>query len=110
MRLRAVAGGAHGLVSPVTAFSDIFYLDAAFAPGARLAMTMDYPERNVLVDGTLEIGGEAYGDGTMIVLDGGEPATLTASGPARATLLGGAPLDGPRHLWWNFVSSSPDRI
>jgi redox-sensitive bicupin YhaK (pirin superfamily) len=46
----------------------------------------------------------------MLVIRSGDPVTVTAGGPARVLLLGGAPLDGPRHLWWNFVSSSAERI
>lgn len=46
----------------------------------------------------------------MLVLDAKEKATITARAATRVMLLGGAPLDGPRHLWWNFVSSSKDRI
>ena len=109
--LRLAAGRAFGLASPVRVFSPIFYADATFAPGARLAMTDEHLERAIfVVDGTLEIGGATYRPGTMVVLDENENATIAARVPARAMLLGGAPLDGPRHLWWNFVSSSKDRI
>ncbi len=111
VRLRAVAGRAFGLEAPVKVFSDIFYVDAAFAPGAALKVDLDYPERAVfVVEGELGINGETHPRGTMAVLGAGEAATLTAAAPARAMLLGGAPLDGPRHLWWNYVSSSKARI
>jgi hypothetical protein len=46
----------------------------------------------------------------MAVFAPAMPVTLRASGPARVMLLGGAPLDGPRQIWWNFVSSSRERI
>jgi redox-sensitive bicupin YhaK (pirin superfamily) len=109
--LRLVTGRAFGLASPVRVFSDIFYADAAFAPGASLAMTDEHSERAIfVVDGALDLEGATHAPGTMIVLDAGERATLSATGIARAMLLGGAPLDGPRHLWWNFVSSSQERI
>ena len=74
-------------------------------------MTDEHPERAIfVVGGEIEIGGTPCRDGDMVVLDEGEAATLTAKGASRAMLLGGAPLDGPRHLWWNFVSSSKERI
>lgn len=111
VRLRQVAGTAFGLTAPVNTFSPIFYADAQFADGAKLKMTDEYPERAVfVVAGAIAINGETCRDGDMAVLDEGEAAMLTAKNAARAMLLGGAPLDGPRHLWWNFVSSSPERI
>ena len=109
--LRIVAGQAFGLVSPVRVFSDIFYVDARFAAGSSLKMSDEHAERAVfVVAGSLKIGGTSYEKGTLIVLDPGERAILSASTPAAAMLLGGAPLDGPRHLWWNFVSSSKETI
>lgn len=111
VRLKIVTGEAFGLKSPVRVFSPIFYADAQFADGASLAVAPEHQERAVfVVGGAVELDGERHGDGTMIVLREGETATLTARGAARAMLLGGAPLDGPRHLWWNFVSSSKERI
>ena len=53
---------------------------------------------------------EVHGPGAMLALEPGEEVTLYSDVPARVMLLGGAPLDGPRHIWWNFVSSSRDRI
>jgi redox-sensitive bicupin YhaK (pirin superfamily) len=109
--LRLVVGKAFGLASPVKVFSEIFYADVRFAEGASLAMTDEHEERAVLVvDGTVQINGAPYGKGAMVLLDAKERATLAAAAPARAMLLGGAPLDGPRHVWWNFVSSSRERI
>lgn len=111
VELRLIVGRAFGLISPVKVFSDIFYVDARFAAGTTLAMTDDHPERAILVvEGVLETDTASHARGAAIVLGPGEPAVLSARGPARAVLLGGAPLDGPRHLWWNFVSSSRERI
>lgn len=109
--LRIVTGRAFGLISPVKVFSDIFYVDARFTPGASLNMTTEYEERAIfVVEGTISVNDAPYERGAMIVLDKDEAATLTAKSSARAMLLGGAALDGPRHLWWNFVSSDPARI
>jgi redox-sensitive bicupin YhaK (pirin superfamily) len=111
VRLRLIVGRAFGLSSPVRTFSEIFYADASLLPGATLAMRDDHPERAALVvDGTIRINGVPQERGTVVLLDAREKAVLSADGPARAMLFGGAPLDGPRHVWWNFVASSRERI
>jgi redox-sensitive bicupin YhaK (pirin superfamily) len=109
--LRLVVGRAYGIVSPVKVFSDIFYADARLAAGAELAMPEEHIERAAfVVDGRVECGGETFARGDMILFDEGERAVLTADAPARVMLLGGAALDGPRHIWWNFVASDKARI
>ncbi len=111
--VKIITGGAFGLKSPVRVFSPIFYADAKFTPAARSSLTVapEYEDRAVfVVGGSVAIDGETHGDGTMIVLRAGETVTVRAQNAARVMLLGGAPLDGARHLWWNFVSSSKDRI
>lgn len=110
-RLRVVAGSAFGATSPVEVLSELFYVDAELVPGAELAVPMTPGGRGVyVVDGAVSVEGRAFGPGTMVVLREGAPARLSATGPARAMLLGGAPLDGERYVWWNFVSSSRERI
>lgn len=109
--MKIITGRAFGLTSPVRVFSDIFYVDAHLADGASLSMTDEHEERAIfVVGGQARVDGTAYGDGTMIVLDARENLTITARDATRVMLLGGAPLDGARHLWWNFVSSSKERI
>jgi redox-sensitive bicupin YhaK (pirin superfamily) len=114
--LRVIAGEAFGLKSPVKVFSPIFYADARFAPGGALHYGAEHEERALFViDGEIQTGGgkngvEVHGPGAMLALEPGEEVTLYADAPARVMLLGGAALDGPRHIWWNFVSSSRDRI
>jgi redox-sensitive bicupin YhaK (pirin superfamily) len=109
--LKIITGAAFGMQSPVKVFSPIFYIDAQFTPGSSFEVDAEHEERAVfVVGGEVAIDGETHGDGTMIVLRPGEAAAVTANGAARAMLLGGAPLDGTRHLWWNFVSSSKERI
>jgi redox-sensitive bicupin YhaK (pirin superfamily) len=109
--LRLITGTAFGLSSPVKVFSPIFYADAQFAAGSAFDLPAEHAERAVfVVEGALDIAGERHGHGTMVILDTGQNVLLKASTPARAMLLGGAPLDGERHLWWNFVSSSKERI
>lgn len=109
--LGMVTGEAFGLISPVKVFSPIFYADAQFEPGASLKMCDKHEERAVfMVAGTIEIDGEDYAPGDMAVLGPGEDITIISKDGGRAMLLGGAPLDGERHLYWNFVSSSKERI
>lgn len=111
VQLRVLAGAAFGLRAPIKVFSPIFYVHATFAAGTRLDIPTDYPERAIFVTaGTIRLGDEQYGPGTMAVLADGEATRIDAPEPAQVMLLGGAPLDGARHLWWNFVSSSKDRI
>ena len=110
--LRLIAGEAFGQRSPVKVFSPIFYADARFAPGGALHYTAEHEERAFfVVDGEVQTSETlVHGPGSMLMLDKGEELTLYADAPARVMLFGGAPLDGPRHIWWNFVSSSKDRI
>ena len=110
--LRLIAGEIFGQKSPVKVFSPIFYADARFAAGGALHYASEHEERAFFViDGEVQTGvNEVHGPGAMLMLDKGEEVTLYADAPARVMLLGGAPLDGPRHIWWNFVSSSQERL
>src|SRR6185312_3010231 len=111
VRLRVVTGKAYGMTSPVRVPMEIFYVDAQMKDGSALAPPEDYEERGAMVvGGTVESGGARHETGAMILFDKGERAEIRASGDARVMLLGGAPLDGPRHVWWNFVSSSKERL
>ena len=108
--LRLIAGSGFGLVSPVKIFSPIFYADARFAPGGALHLDAKHDERAFFViEGEIHTP-EVHGAGAMLALEPGEEVTLYADAPARVMLLGGGRLDGERHIWWNFVSSSKDRI
>jgi redox-sensitive bicupin YhaK (pirin superfamily) len=107
-----IAGEAFGAVSPVRTFSPFVLVELRLDPGATLALAPAYPERAVFVAAGLgDLLGEAVGPGQMVALAAGADATLTA-GPegALVILVMGAPLDGPRFLDWNFVSSRPEKI
>ncbi|WP_419900060.1 pirin family protein [Roseomonas sp. USHLN139] len=111
-RLRLIAGEAFGARAPVETLWPLFYADAALDPGARLPLPDGHEERGVyLLEGSLDIAGDIHAAGRMLVFRAGDRITLTA-GPegARLLLLGGAVMDGPRFLFWNFVSSRRDRI
>ncbi len=112
-RATVVAGSLFGARSPVRTLSETFYADVALEAGATLEVPDDQEERAAyVVEGSVDLagGGEAFDEGRLLVFTRGEPVALRARGPARVMLLGGAALDGPRHVFWNFVSSSRERI
>jgi hypothetical protein len=109
--MRLIAGSAFGRSSPVAVRSPMFYLDARLQPGVRLPVPDACPERAVLVvAGSLTIGDAVVEAGHMAVLAPGASTELRAETGSHAFLVGGEPLDGRRHLWWNLVSSDPARI
>jgi redox-sensitive bicupin YhaK (pirin superfamily) len=111
MVLKLIAGEAFGMNAPARVFSRMFYADAACRPGAVLALPPDLGERGVYVaEGRISVAHRTYGKERMLVFEGGRNVTIRAETEARLMVLGGAPLDAPRHMWWNFVSNSTDRI
>ena len=111
-----VLGEALGARSPVETSSPMFLVDVRLEPGARIELDVAHAERGAYV-----IEGEVHGESNpgatvpkehLVVFEPGEPAVLVAgdAAPAHVTFLGGPPLDAPRFLWWNFVSSSRDRV
>lgn len=111
MKARVLIGNAFGTASPVETFWPMFYVDVALEPGGRVALPAGYRERAVyVVDGALLADGQRIEPHKMALFAANADPVLEADGPARLLLLGGEPLDGPRYIWWNFVSSSPDRI
>ena len=110
-RIRIVAGTAYGARSPVATFAETLYCDVALAAGARLALPTEHEERALLpVSGQVRVAGRSVELGTLLVFRAGHPVAIEAETEARLMLVGGEPLDGPRFMWWNFVSSSKDRI
>jgi redox-sensitive bicupin YhaK (pirin superfamily) len=111
VHLRVIAGTAFGKRSPVAVFSETLYVDAALPNGSQLEIPDEHRERGIYVaEGCVALDGTEFGAGRMIVLDEGTTATIRATAVSRLLLLGGAPIDGPRHIWWNFVASSRERI
>ncbi len=109
--LRLIAGRAYGETSPVPVFSDLFYLDAVLKAGAVFRLPEEHPERAVyVVDGAVSLGGRRVEPGSMAVVKPGGAPAVTAGPASRVMLLGGAPLEGERHIWWNFVASTKERI
>jgi hypothetical protein len=109
--VRVIAGMLYGKRSDVPTFSDLFYADATLQTNARLTLPAEHEERAVyIVEGEVELAGEPFAPLQLLVFRPGEPIAMRAITPARLMLLGGAAMDGPRHVWWNFVSSSRERI
>ncbi|MBN8928926.1 MAG: hypothetical protein BGO51_00790 [Rhodospirillales bacterium 69-11] len=112
LRLRLIAGTGWGLAAPVAAASGLFYADAVLAPGAAVPLPEEHEERAAyVVQGEVELTGDRFAAGRMLLFRAGDRLALRA-GPegARLLLLGGAAMDGPRYLFWNFVASSRERI
>ena len=111
VRMRLIAGEAYGLRSPVRVFSNMFYVDADCDAGATVELPIEYAERAAyVVEGAIEVEGRTFAEGTLLVFAAGEAVKLRAKGATRIALLGGAPLESQRHIWWNFVASSSERI
>ncbi len=111
VRLRLIVGQAYGQRSPVATDWSMVYADAALDAGRSLPLPDQHAERAVyVVAGEIEIAGEAFGAHRLLVFRPGDRITVRAKTASRLIVLGGEPMDGPRHLWWNFVHSSKDRI
>lgn len=118
VRVQLIAGALFGSRSPVVTRSDLFYAEVNLAVGARLSLPLEYEERALyVVAGRIATSASRNDEaefeaGQLLVLKPGAELTISAASgrPARLMLLGGEPLDGPRYVWWNFVSSSKERI
>ena len=116
MSARLIAGSAFGATSPLATASDTLYADVRLAPGARAHVAPDARERAIYtVAGRIAIAGDTFGPGQLLILRPGDEIVVSAEpdgtgGHARFMLFGGAPMDGPRWIWWNFVSSRRERI
>ncbi len=109
-RLHIVAGHAFGAVSPVQVLSLTLYVSIELRAGATLTIPDEHEERALYpVSGAVELDGEPLPVDHLAILDGRGTGTLHARSDARVMLLGGEPL-GQRFVWWNFVSSSRERI
>ncbi|MDQ0314364.1 pirin family protein [Amorphus orientalis] len=110
-RVRVMIGSLYGLSASVKTYSDTIYADVALDAGAQLPLDTGAEERAIYVmSGDIEIGGERYEPGRLIVFHPRHAATILARTATRLVIVGGESMDGPRHIWWNFVSSSKERI
>ena len=114
-RVRLIAGSLYGAQSPVQTLSEMFFADIKLVAEARLSVAAEHEERAAyIVEGSVEVLSDdsTYSAGQLLIFKPGAEITLRAheSSHARMMLLGGEPMDGGRHIWWNFVSSSKERI
>jgi redox-sensitive bicupin YhaK (pirin superfamily) len=110
-RARVIAGSAFGRTSPVGMLSEWFYVEVALAQGASAPLDPDHEERAVyVVEGEVEIAGDRFEGPRLLVFRPGDRITIRALRASRMMWLGGAALEGPRYIWWNFVSSRKERI
>jgi redox-sensitive bicupin YhaK (pirin superfamily) len=107
--VHVIMGEAYGLRSPVRTYSPTLYLEVEAARGAALALPRTDELAVYVVEGVIAIAGREYREGTLAVAAPSADIVFEASSDSRLMVLGGANL-GPRHIWWNFVSSSKERI
>lgn len=109
---RVVIGRFEGLTSPVAAFTDTLYVDLTLEPGAKFPFSADHEERAIyILSGSLDVAGDIFAADQLLVFRPGDDITLQASSNGcHIMIFGGAALNERRYIWWNFVSSSKERI
>ena len=108
---KIIAGKSFGVASKVEMVSDWFYVEVALDEGMTAPLDADHEERAIyLVDGEVEIAGDKFTAPQLLIFRPGDRITVKALRKTRMMFLGGSALEGPRHIWWNFVSSSKERI
>ncbi len=111
VRARVVAGSVFGQKSPVGMVSEWFYAEVLIEAGASAPLDADHEERAIYVaEGEVDIAGDRFEAPRLLVFRPGDRITVKATRRARLMFLGGAALEGPRYIWWNFVSSRKERI
>lgn len=104
--LTLIAGRGWGLESPVQVHSPLFYADVHFSAAGCFPVPAEHGERALyVIEGSATLAGDTLMPGQVYVLESGTPAVVETTGPTRFVVFGGAPLDGPRRLWWNFVAT-----
>ncbi len=111
-RLKLILGSAWGEASPVQTPSEVFYAHALLNARAALPLPDNHEDRGIyILQGSITVAGETHAAGRMLVFRPGDRISVRAGDEgANLMLLGGATMDGPRYIWWNFVASSKDRI
>jgi redox-sensitive bicupin YhaK (pirin superfamily) len=111
LRARIIAGEAFGAKASVAMVSDWFYVEVAAEAGISVPLDSTYEERAIyLVEGEVDIAGDKFAAPQMLIFRPGDRITVKAVSKTRMMFLGGTALEGPRHIWWNFVSSRKERI
>ncbi len=109
--LRVIMGSFAGMAAPVPTYSETVYVDVRLGAGQRLQLPADIEERAIYVlSGEVDISGDRFGKHRLLVFKPGDVLTISAAGDAHFVLLGGASIGSKRYIWWNFVSSSQEKI
>jgi redox-sensitive bicupin YhaK (pirin superfamily) len=109
--VRVVLGSLYGARSPAPTTSETIFADVTLKAGATLPIAADAEERAIyMMYGAIDIAGDHFEPGRLLVLRTGDAIEVTATQDSRLVIVGGGAMDGPRHIWWNFVSSRKDRI
>ena len=109
---KLILGNAYGETAPAQMYSETFYLDVTLTAGALFPMPDNHEDRGIYItEGSISISGQSYAAGQMMIFRPGDKITVQAGERgARLMALGGATLNGPRYIWWNFVASSEEKI
>ncbi len=108
--VRVIMGSCFGEASPVTTYSETLYLECVMPSGRSISIPREAEELAAyVVSGEVVSGGHSYVDGVMLVAEAGQTLEIEASADSRVMVIGGSSV-GERHIWWNFVSSSLERI
>jgi redox-sensitive bicupin YhaK (pirin superfamily) len=109
--VRVVVGSLYGKKSPVPTVHETIFADVVLKSGATLPIDADHEERALyVIEGTIDIAGNKFEPGRLLVFKPGDKIAVTAATNAHFVIAGGSAMDGPRHIWWNFVSSRKERI
>ncbi len=109
--VRVVVGSLYGASSPVPVVHETIFGDVYLKAGATLPLDADHEERALyVIEGVIDIAGDKFEPGRLLVFKPGDRIDVSAVSNAHVVIVGGAPMDGPRHIWWNFVSSRKERI
>jgi len=108
---RLIAGNALGASSPLHTASPTLYADVTLSQGSQLPVPTDYIERAIyMLAGEISVDGNRFSAGQLVILKRNQEIVIKATKHAKFMLFGGEPMDGPRYIWWNFVSSRLERI
>jgi len=109
--VRVVVGSLYGASSPVPTVHETIFGDVHLKAGTSLPLDADHEERAIyVIEGVVDIAGDRFEPGRLLVFKPGDAPTITTVNDTHFVIVGGAPMDGPRHIWWNFVSSRKERI
>jgi hypothetical protein len=109
--VRVVVGSLYSAASPVPTVHETIFGDVHLTAGTSLPLEAEHEERAIyVIEGVVDISGDRFESGRLLVFKPGDAPTITAVNGVHFVIVGGAPMDGPRHIWWNFVSSRKERI